>query len=338
METNTEKNSDLNSGNLIVFFYKWRKPLLIITIAAMLCSVVVSLIIQNKYKSTVVLFPSTTSSISKAILDDSPNNKSDILKLGDEDQADQMLQILNSDEIRTKIIAKYNLMAHYDIDSTDKYKQTKLQKEFEDNVTFERTKYMSVEISVLDHDPDTAAMIANDIAALLDTVNNRMRREVAYQALEILTDELVSERMYIAQLEDSMMIYSKMGIIDVAVQTERLTEQMATAILQGKNKAVDQLNERLQLLGKYSSAFTDIKNEIYTEKEREMLLRNKIRETKIDVEKSIQHKFIVNRAFKAEKKSYPIRWLIVVVSTFASFLLTLILLLFVESIKSTNFK
>ena len=43
---------------------------------------------------------------------------------------------------------------------------------------------------------------------------------------------------------------------------------------------------------------------------------------------------IVNNAFAAEKKTYPIRWLIVVASTFSAFLLTLILLLFVESFKS----
>ena len=58
----------------------------------------------------------------------------------------------------------------------------------------------------------------------------------------------------------------------------------------------------------------------------------------MDAESSLQHKFIVNSAFAAEKKSYPIRWLIVVVSTLASFLLALILLLFVESIKSIDFK
>ena len=337
MGTETENNSNLNSGNLIVFFYKWRKPLLIVTIAAFLCSIAVSLIIQNKYKSTVVLFPSTTSSVSKAILNDNSKN-TDILQLGDEDQADQMLQILNSDEIRVKIIEKYNLARHYDIGDDESYRLTKIQKEFEDNVTFERTKYMSVEISVLDHDADTAALIANDIAALLDTVNNRMKREVAYQALNILEVEIAKERLYIKELEDSLKVFSKMGIIDIGVQTERLTEQMATAILQGKNKAAEELNNKLQVLGSNASAFNDVRNEIWTEKKRLMFIRNKLRETKIDVEQSIQHKFIVNSAFAAEKKSYPIRWLIVVVSTFSSFLLTLILLLFVESIKSTTFK
>jgi len=74
-----------------------------------------------------------------------------------------------------------------------------------------------------------------------------------------------------------------------------------------------------------------------SEKKRLAVIRTKLREVKVDAERSLQHKFIVNNAFPAEKKSYPIRWLIVVVSTFSSFLLTLVLLLFIESVKSTNF-
>ncbi len=338
METNAQQNTDLNSGNLIVFFYKWRKPLLIVTITAILCSVVVSLIIENKYKSTVVLFPSTTSSISKALLSEDLGRNVDILQLGEEEEAEQMLQILNSDEIRNRIIEKYNLRIHYDIDEDDEYKFTKLQKEYEDNVSFERTKFMSVEINVLDHNADTAAAIANDIAALLDTVNNRMRREVAIQALKIIEDELIAEKEYIKILEDSLKVFTKMGIIDVELQAERLTEQMATAILQGKESAAEKLNKKIELLGNYAGIFNDVKNEIWSEKKRLVILRDKYRATKVDVEKNLQHKFIVNNAFPAEKKSYPIRWLIVLVSTFSSFLLTLIFLLFVESIKSTNFE
>ena len=337
MESNNEKTTNIDSGNLIVFFYRWRKPLIIVTLIALLSSIAVSLLIENKYKSTVVLFPSTTSSISKSILSDEVGRNEDILRLGEEEEAEQMLQILNSDEIRNGIIKKFNLLQHYDIDNDDEYKLTKLQKEYESNVTFERTKFMSVEINVLDHDPDTAAMIANDISSLLDSVNNRMRREVALQALNIIKDELNNEKIYLKQLEDSLNAFRSMGIIDVSSQTERLTELMATAILQGKKQAADDLNKKLEIISSYAGVFNDLKEEIWTEKKRMVFLRNKFRETEVDVNKSLQYKFVVNSAFPAEKKSYPIRWLIVVVSTLASYLLALVSILFLESIKSIKF-
>jgi len=338
MEKNTENNTHLNSGNLVVFFYKWRKPLLIVTIVAMLASVVVSLLIQNKYESTVVLFPTTTSSISKALISEHNNGKEDVLRLGEEEEAEQLLQILNSDEIRNMIIAKYNLAQHYEIDEDTEYKFTKLQREYESNVTFNRTKFMSVEITVLDHSADTASMIANDIAAFLDTVKNRMRKEVAVQALRIVETEYNDQVAYLEYLDDSLESIRSLGIINIRAQTERLTEQMAIAILQGKKSAADALKTKLDTLSRYAGIFTNIQEQILLEQERLVLIRSKYREAKLDAESNLQHKFIVNNAYPAEKKSYPIRWLIVVVSTFVSFLLALILILFMESIKSINFK
>ncbi|PCJ22713.1 MAG: hypothetical protein COA97_13065 [Flavobacteriales bacterium] len=338
MDSNTKNNTDLNSANLFVFFYKWRKPLLIVTLVAIISSVVVSLLIENKYESTVVMFPTTTSSISKALISEHNNGKQDVLRLGEEEEAEQMLQILYSDEIRNRIIDKYNLAQHYDIDDDVDYKFTKLQREYESNVTFNRTKFMSVEITVLDHNADTAAMIANDIANFLDTVKNRMRREVALQALEIVEDEYNNQAGYIQELDDSLELIRNLGIINVRAQTERLTEQMAIAILQGKKSATKALKAELDTLSKYAGIFTNIQEQILLEQERLVLLRSKYREAKVDAERYLQHKFIVNNAYPAEKKSYPIRWLIVVVSTFSSFLLTLVCILFFESIKSINFK
>lgn len=334
--SNTESGNNLNSENLIVFFYRWRKPLILITGLAAVISIVVSLLIPNKFKSTVVLFPTTTSSIAKALISENNTGKEDVLRLGEEEQAEQMLQILNSDEIRNRIIEKYDLMNHYDIDTDDDYKNTKLQKEYESNVTFERTKFMSVEINVLDENPDTAALIANDIAALLDTVKNRMRREIAVEALAIVKEEYDNQVAYIQSLEDSLKKLRDIGIINVRAQSERLTEQMATAILEGKMNAAKELKVQLDTLSKYAGIFTSIEDEKVLEKKRLSLVRSKYREAQIDAEKTLQHKFIVNNAFPAEKKTYPIRWLIVVVSTIGTFLLALILILFYESVKSIN--
>lgn len=332
-------NSDhLNSDNLIVFFYKWRKPLIILTVIGAIVSIVVSLLIENKYKSTVVLFPTTTSSISKALLSENNTGREDVLRLGEEEEAEQMLQILNSDEIRNVIIDKYDLAKHYDIDDDVEFKMTKLQKEFDSNVKFERTKFMSVKISVLDHDPQMASNIANDISSLLDTVNNRMRREIAVQALEIVKNEYKNQIDYIKNLEDSLLAIQSLGIIDVQTQTERLTEQMAIAILEGKKSAAEALQIKLDTLSKYSGTFANIQNEITLEQKRVVLVRSKLREAEVDAEKSLQHKFVVNRAFPAEKKSYPIRWLIVVLSTFSTFLMTLVAILLIESVKSARLK
>jgi len=51
---------------------------------------------------------------------------------------------------------------------------------------FRLTEYMSVEISVMDRDPDLSASIANDISDLVDTVYNSMKKERAAEALRLV--------------------------------------------------------------------------------------------------------------------------------------------------------
>ena len=334
MESNTEIDSNLNSENLIVFFYKWRKLLISIAVLALLCSVTVSLLLKDKYKSTVVLFPTTTSSISKALLSANNTGKEDILRFGEEEEAEQMLQILHSDEIRERIVEKFDLVNHYGLDPTDEYIKTKIQNEYEDNVSFDRTKFMSVEINVLDYDADTAALIANDIAALLDTVKNRMRKEIALAAFEIVSTRYNDQKEYVRALEDSLTSLRKLGVIDYESQAERITEQLSIAILQGKNSAINALEKKLEVLGEYGGAYVSIREQLGYEKRQLTFIHTKYEEVKVDAETNLQHKFIVNHAFAAEKKTYPIRWLIVVVSTLSALLFSIVLLLLVESIKS----
>jgi uncharacterized protein involved in exopolysaccharide biosynthesis len=62
-------------------------------------------------------------------------------------------------------------------------------------------------------------------------------------------------------------------------------------------------------------------------------LKTKYEEAKVDATDRIPHKFIVNNAKPAEKKVYPIRWLIVLVSTFAAGMLSIIVLLILENIR-----
>ena len=78
------------------------------------------------FESQVILFPSTTNSVSKALLPQSNGyGDEDIFEYGDEQQAEQLLQILNSGEIRDSVIQKFDLMAHYEIDEDTKYRRTK---------------------------------------------------------------------------------------------------------------------------------------------------------------------------------------------------------------------
>ncbi len=340
MAENNAQSFDFDSSNLIHFLYKWRKPLIIVTAAAALSAVIFSMpmFIAPKFKSTVILFPTSTASVSKSLLAKNAVTKQDLLEFGEEEQAEQMIQILNSDEIRSRVVQKYNLMAHYEIDTTSKYKYTKLFKEYESNISFKRTEFMSVKIDVYDTDAQLSADIANDIAALLDSTKNRMQKERAYKAMKIAEAEYFEMRDYVKALEDSLNELRQMGINDYESQAERFNEYYAKSIMEGKTAATKQLEEKLKILSQYGGAYVSIRDLLEYEKEQLSHLRAKYQEAKVDAEQILPHKFVVNNAFKAEKKSYPVRWLIVVVSSISAFLLTILVIVALENFKKLGDK
>src|SRR6056300_1922232 len=183
---------EYSSANLIAFFYKNRKPLVVIPFIAMVIAVAFSgpTFIKPLFEAQVILFPSTTNSVSKALLPQQNGyGDQDILEFGDEQQAEQLLQILNSGEIRDSVIKKFDLMNHYDIDPESSYPRTKLFKEYASKIEFARTQFMSVEINVMDTDPQIAADIANYISFLVDKTKRRDSKSRAEMGLEIVKNE-----------------------------------------------------------------------------------------------------------------------------------------------------
>jgi hypothetical protein len=333
MTVDKNQGLDFDSSNLLLFIFRWKKPLIIITLVSAGLSAIFSgpTFIDPKFESTVIMFPTSTASISKSLLAKNNVAKEDLLSFGEEEQAEQLIQILNSDQIRGRIIEKYDLRNHYEIDSTEQFGETKLFKEYESNITYKRTEFQSVRVDVLDTDPQLAADIANDIAALVDSVKNRMQKERAFKAMRIAEAEYLEMKAYVKELEDSLNTLRSMGVNDYESMSERFNEAYAKAILEGKTAAAEKLAVQLRILSQYGGAYVSIRDMLEHEKEQLSHLRAKYQEAKVDAEQTLPHKFIVNSAFPAEKKSYPIRWLIVLVSTVSTFIIALLTIIAYEN-------
>ena len=331
----SSSGSLFDSTNLILFLWKKKKPILITTIIALVASVIFSaeFFIKPKFKSSVIVFPATNSSISRTLLSENSFEKENILQFGEEEQVEQMLQILNSDEIRERIVQKYDLMEHYGIDESGRYPQTELNRKFEENISFNRTEYLSIRIDVLDEVAELAAKIANDISALHDTVKTRMQHERARQALAIVEKEYRDFEKYLLEREDTLNKLRDLGVLNYDAQVERLSETYGKALMSNNSQAVKAVNDQMGVLAKYGGLFTSINQDMTYDRENLSRLRTKYEEIRVDATDRLPHKFIVNNAKPAEKKTYPVRWLIVVVSVLSTFLLSIVLVLILENIK-----
>lgn len=325
--------SEFNTTNFLLFLLKWWKPLVIVGLVAIVASAGFSFLITPKFKSTVVLFPTSTNAVSKALLADNFGPKQDILEFGEEEQAEQMLQILNSNEIRSRVIKKFDLMNHYEIDPGSPYKMTDLINEYNDNINFRRTEYMAVEITVMDKDPQMAADMANTISDLLDTVKNKMQKERAIKAFKIVEEEYNSLRAEIKTMEDSLASLRKLGINDYETQAEAYNVQLAIALSKNNNAGVKAIEERLKVLGEYGGSYVSLRDQLEHEKKQLSAIKAKYDEAKVDAEENLPAKFVVDRAYKAEKKSYPVRWVIVLVSTLSAMLLTIMILVIIDGLR-----
>lgn len=305
--------------------------MIIVMAVTAVASAVVSLMITPKFLSTAIFFPANNSSLSKGLMTEDAQGKNDLSKFGEEEQAEAMLQILNSDKIRWRLWAKYNMMEHYEIDPGEEYAQTKLSKTWEDNVSFKRTEFNSIRIDVLDTDKDLAATLANEIAALVDTMRNEMIHARAQEAYKIMDEEYNSMVGYMKQLDDSLTVLRKKGVQDYEKQIEMITGVYYQALAENNTRAVNQLQMQLDTLAKYGSASKSMTENLEFLRERLVLLKGKYDEIKVDATKDLTWKFVVNEAVAAEKKAYPIRWLIVLVSTLASLLLAVLVIIGVEN-------
>lgn len=331
-------NRDFDSSNFVRFLWAWRVPIFILTSIAFLTSLIFSspFFITPKYKSVVVLYPVSTSSVSKALLSETYGGKEDIMEFGEDEQTEQMLQILNSNRIRDRIIEKYDLMDHYEIDAGSKYKLTRLYKQYESNITYRRTEYNAVKITVMDKDSQLAADVANDIANLLDSIKIDMQRQRAIQGFKIVEAEYVQRLAEIHRMEDSLTYLRQKGVHDYETQAEMINQQLAIEIAKDNRSAIRALEDKLDTLAKYGGPYVSLRDALEHEKKQLSVLKSKYEEAKVDAEEELPQKFVVSTAYGAERKSYPIRWLIVLVSTISAFLLTILAIIVIENVSKSE--
>ncbi|MDD5569832.1 MAG: Wzz/FepE/Etk N-terminal domain-containing protein [Bacteroidales bacterium] len=331
---NEQTMNYFDSENLTKIIYKWRKVMLILAIATLIISYFGTYLIKPKYEANVVLLPCSTNSISKALISLNPAGKEDIMEFGSDEKVEQMLQILSSSEVRDRIIQKFNLMEHYDIDPNSSYPYTKLFNKYKKLITFRKNEYMAVEIEVLDCDPQTAADIANEITNSFDTVINKTQKERAKIGFNIVENEYNNFDKHIKDLEDSLNILRGMGVLEYEKQAEVITDQMSAATAKNNNAGAKILEEKLQVLAKYGGKYVSIRDEIIYDKEKLSDLKLKYQEARMDAERNIPQKFVIEKATKPEKASYPIRWLITILTTLCTLLVSLTIIVIFEKQKS----
>jgi hypothetical protein len=320
-ETDEFMSSFFDSSGLVRLIIRWKVHLAIVTVAAVALSIFFScpLFIKEKYTSFAVVYPSN------------------LIPYSSETPTEQMLQLLKSDDINQAIIKKFNLAKHYGIDTSSSRYHTRLMNEFSDNVTIRRTEYESIIIEVMDNDPQTACDMVKAIIDMLNQKARDLQRDKTSEVVKIYQLQLDSKQKQIDSVQNCLLTLRKeYNIYDFNIQLKEYTRGYLNSVNAGRganqpvySEMFSNLNDHggeYLFLGGYLASLATSYNEIKVEYDKAVS----------DLTKELTYTNIVTSPYKSDTKSYPVRWLIVLVSTFSCLLISMLVISVIE--KSRNKK
>lgn len=298
----------------------WRRKFHFIVVGAIavLLSAIFSgpAFIKPKFKSTARVYPT--------------NN---VALFSEESKSEQLLEIINSRDIKLKMFDVFNLSEVYNIDRTDPQYLTYMFDNYNKNVNAGKTKFETVEIEVMDYEPQRASDMCDSLIRFFNQKLGKMHSIKHMEVIE-LTEKYINEKS--AELDSVsdllQQLRNKTGIISVPSQLERVTEGYMNALSgnRGGNANTQQIKElldnfnvygaQISILEKKFNKYNGIIDSLQTIKQVQIL----------EAGKNITYSHIVESPIPADKKSYPVRWLIVAFSTMAAVFLALLVFLILD--------
>lgn len=310
-----------DNQNLLEIIWKWKKHLIIVGALAVVLSAVFSssTFIKPKFKSTARVYPS--------------NN---IYTFSDESESEQLLEIIGSQDIKLRVIDAFNLSEVYKISKDQPQYLTFIMAEFNDNVKFKKTEYETIEITVLDTDPNRACSMCDSIISFLDEKVRSIHRIKYEEVAHIAKKDLGLIRHDLDSLEEKLNVFRKeYKILDFESQSKEITKGLVKVLAEQKKntaggKELETWMKNLTEKGGEYEILDRQKKFMVSQMDSVIKVYN---QSVSNANKKISYGQRVENPVPADKKSYPVRWLIVMLSTGAALFLSLLVILLLENQK-----
>jgi capsular polysaccharide biosynthesis protein len=311
-----------DNQNLLETLWKWKKHLIVVGILAVVFSAFFSssLFIKPKYKSTARIYPSKN-----------------IYVFSDESESEQLLEIISAQDIKLRVIDAFDLSKEYKISKKDPQYLTYMISEFNDNVSFKKNEYETVEISVLDTDPQRAAAMCDSIILYLDDKILNMHRVKYIEAANVAKKEMIFINHQIDSVEEKLNVLRReYHIFDYSTQSNQISKGMVKILgKEGKNTAgAKEIEKMVKNFADKGGQYLLMDQEQKYMITQLHLLKSIYDEAVSGASKKIIYGQRVQNPIAADKKSYPVRSLIVFISTFAALFAAMLVILFLENKKN----
>jgi hypothetical protein len=310
-----------DNQNLLEIILKWKKHLIFVGILAAVLSYIFSssTFITPKFKSTARIYPSKN-----------------IYVFSDESESEQLLEIITALDIKLRVIDAFNLSEVYKISKQEPQYLTYMLAEFNDNVKFKKTEYETVEITVLDSDPKRACNMCDSIINFLYDKVRSIHRLKYEEVVKIAKKDYVTLSHQIDSVEEKLNILRReYRIIDYSTQAKEITKGMVKVLAeQKKNTSGGKEIEQ------WMKNFTDKGGEfVLLDQQQKLLviqrsdLKKILDEAISNANKKIIYGQRVQNPIPADKKYYPVRSVILLISTLSALFVALLVILMLEKRK-----
>ena len=246
----------------------------------------------------------------------------------EESQTEQMLQMFEASNIRDSLIEKFDLYKRYEIEKDQASSKFYLYQEYNDRVVTSKTKYESILLEVYDEDPVIAKEMADEVLTQLNSTIRSFRNRRGLNKSESFREQMDYQLQLIDSLEQRIRDLSKeKRLLSYEAQSRELVKGYIEELSRNKNSdATKELREWLEDLEESGSLHQTLQNVTNYAAQQYGILAMKFLDWRTVAYENINYLDVVVKPEVADKKSWPVRWVIVVTSVIGALLLTLIIL------------
>ena len=363
----TENNNLLP---LLKVWAKWSKIILLICAVTGIGTAVVSLFLQNYYKSTTVFYPASSDTQKPEKL--FGYGSESMYYYGTSEDVDRMLSVGESEELKDFLIQKFSLYQHYAVDSTTEKGRFLIREILGSQVTVQKNRYDAIELIVEDTDAKVAQAMTKTAREKINELSQQLIRNSQTQIITTFESSLNAQKAELNKLEDSLrIIRSNYGIYNTETQSKILTDLSAIAearlartsaqvaalerepsanrdtiimmrsLVKGLQNEVTQLKKGTGGTSSFNKGvgIVDILTQV-DEQMRKQLSFDVVRlaQMKAALKSNISSLYVVEEARVADMKSRPKRMIIVFAAVLAAFIFSTIGILLFENYKNIDWE
>lgn len=289
------------NDEILAVLWRWKTPLAVVFALSFLGSAIFSspIFIKPKFKSFARVYPTN------------------LKKYSDESPTEQMIQMLESDAIRDTLCSRFNLDTLYDIDANEPYYKDLLYKEYSDHVQFKKTKFESVEIEVLSTSPQIAFDMVKSIIDLYNIQVKTLQDEKLVEAVNTVKEMKEQKKVEMDFLESELNVLRReFGILDYGSQVKNLSKEYYKLLARSNvdpNK-IAKVKAELDNLKLKGVEYENLSARLWSVRDSYNGFKLKYEEHVKELNRKKEYAMKIVNPYKADKKTYPVRWLIVLVS------------------------